>query len=90
MRSEGFALHWRLPNGEIVGEPVIGWAKDHPINPTMYFPVTPAKPDTSTGEYFLSFRSGRGMVATHYWSVSGGTIDYYHEDYDDAVSNSGV
>jgi hypothetical protein len=90
MRTEGFTLHWRDGAGRIVGEPVIGWEKDHPVQPTMYFPISPSHPDTSSGDYYLSYEGPRGHRDARYWTISGGMITYYHAEEDAAISASGV
>ena len=88
MKTEGFLLHWRDGQGRIIGEPVIGWSKDHPVNPTMYFPISPANPDTRSGDFYLSY--SRGATEAHYWAISGGMIEYYHNEEDGAIDASGV
>ena len=87
MRTEGFKLWWRDGSGNLINEPVIGWEKDHPIQPTMYFPISPAKPDTSVGDYALSWDDGNTI---DYWAVTGGIIRYYYHDGDAAFQASGV
>ena len=90
MRTEGFSLYWRDGVGRIIAEPVIGWEKDHPIQPTMYFPVTPAHPDTSTGDYVLGYLGEHGRREPRYWAITGGMITYYHAEEGDAISAAGV
>jgi len=90
METEGFLLHWRLPDGRIVSEPLIGWAADKPINPDMYFPITPSRPDTSTGDYALAYYGKVGSSQPDWWAITGGMITYYFTDQEDAINSSGV
>ena len=92
MKTDGFSLHWRLSDGRIIGEPVIGWIGNNPINPTGWLPISPAKQDTSTGEYYLRYNSASegARAEVRYWTVVNGVIEYYVEDEETAIQESGV
>ena len=93
MKTEGFLLHWRLPDGRIVSEPLIGWAADKPVNPGMYFPITPSHPDTSVGNYVLAYYGEVGNKRFEppvWWAITDGMIPYYFKDQDTAIDASGV
>ena len=86
MKTDGFSLHWRLSDGRIIGEPVIGWIGDNPINPTSWLPISPAQQDTSTGEYYLRYNDAE----VRYWTLVNGVMEYYVEDEEATISASGV
>ena len=92
MKTDGFSLHWRLSDGRIIGEPVIGWIGDNPINPTSWLPISPVQQDTSVGSYYLRYNSASegSRAEVRYWTVKAGVIEYYGEDEDAAIQQSEV
>ena len=85
MRTEGFALWWKLDAPPSVVEPVIGWEEITVMGSKSYYPITPVKQDTKVGTFVLTFSSKN--VVDVAWTLIDGVFVHY-EDFDTAVQGA--